>query len=474
MDVSIAGFTFYRPSVSISTQFTKDSDGNNVGQKDTVTINDIVLYQDLSEGQNLIDIFDAALSASFNAIRRTINYPSNSNTECVIKSVTVDGDSDFVHKLNYTVVAEAYPKRELNTIYGDILKNKNVSSLTFVESIDIPYDLSSISTLDGNIYYNKPITYTCSAQVSCNGDKKLDDASDILSKLVSTKPSGNFGIDLEDYQEVVSSINKSSSAGGDMSVETTTLLLPSDATSTLLASEDISESKNKIDNFLERSYRITFTTIEGSLKYDEGSYNITEYANNLSDVAYGAASSLLDFFISNKNIPIATLSLPGTEQQCSTRLPPLNVTGCWNTKNISIENNKSNNSATLNIEQTTQNIGNCDRNGYKIDYNITKNKRRESKVYAEVAGWSSTGYIVQNLNTYKDEYYEYSIDVGSIKNCVTGTEVVDMAKSYFENIDIMKGSGIITNYVISVSNGKCSLKVTQHSGADLSVDTVGV
>ena len=474
MDVSIDGFTFYRPSVSISTEFTKDSDGNNVGQKDTVTINDIVLYQDLSEGQNLIDIFDDALSASFNAIRRTINYPNNNGTQCIVKSVTADGESDFVHKLNYTVVAEAYPTRELNSVYGDILKNKNVSSLTFVESIDIPYDLSSISTLDGNIYYNKPITYTCNVQVSCNGDKKLEDASDILSKLVSVKPSGNFGTNLEDYQQVVSSINKSSSAEGNLSVETTTLLLPADATSTLLASEDISESKNKIDNFLERSYRITFTALEGSLKYDGSSYNFTEYADNLSDAAYSAASALLNHFISTKEIPLTTLSLPGKEQQCSTALTPLNATGCWNTKNISIENNKGNNSATLNIEQTTQNIGNCDRNGYKIDYNITTNKRRQSKVYAEVGGWSSTGYIVQNFNTYKDEYYEYSIDVSSIKNCVTGTEAVDMAKSYFENIDIMKGGGIITNYVISVSNGKCSLKVTQHSGADLSVDTVGV
>jgi hypothetical protein len=470
----LEGFTFYRPSISISAQFTRDADGNVIGQKDSVSITDTVLFSDLSEGLNLLSVFDNAVSQSIDPSRKNISYPNNNDASCVIKSVSADGDSDFVNKLTYTVTVEALPIKEINSIYGKVLSGKNIASLSVSESLDVPYDMSKITTPLGDILYNKPITYVSSVQVACNGNSKLQHAADILAELTRTGPSADLAVDMSQYRNVVTSITKSSSAQGTMSIEYTTLLLPTDATANILANEEISKSKSTRDNFQEKSYKITFTALEGPLEYNGTTYNVTKYPNNLSILAYDKAQALMRHYIEAKDIPDTTLSLPGKDQSCTTPFPKLTVTGCWNAKTISLENNISNNSAALSMELTTQNIGNCDRNGYKIDYSISTSKRDQSRVYAEIGGWSSPGYIVQDFNTYKDEYYEYSIDIGSIKNCVDGSEMIDLAKSYFESIDLLSGGGIITSNVISVSANKCSLKITQYSGADLSVDTVGV
>ena len=253
MIVSLEGFTFYRPSISISAQFTRDADGNVIGQKDNVSITDTVLFSDLSAGLTLLSIFDHAVSQSINPSRKSISYPNNSGSSCIIKSVSADGDSDYINKLTYTVTVEALPVKQINSIYGSILNGKNIASLSVSESLDVPYDMAKITTPLGDILYNKPITYVSSVQVTCNGKSKLQDAADILAELTSTGPSADLAVDMSQYTNVVSSITKSSSSQGTMSIEYTTLLLPTDSTANILANEEISKSKSTRDNFQEKS-----------------------------------------------------------------------------------------------------------------------------------------------------------------------------------------------------------------------------
>ena len=483
MAISVTGLVFYRPSITVSTSYTKDGEDNTVGQKDTVSITDTVLS---SDAQDLLSVFDTALSLSLNGSQRGISYPGNPNTYGIIKSVSIDTGSDFVNKLIYTVVVEAIPVRPLYSIYNNSVISGVVSSLTETESWDVPYDMTKITipnTTAYTTYYNKPITYNYSLQVSCgkefNGDTSLDNANKILQSLGRTTPSSGLVGDMSAYLTgVVTSINKNSSSNGSQSLNITTLYLPSDASGTLLVNQEITEFNNILDNYRDRSYRITFTAMQGSLLYSTGTdkpaFSITGIADQLSASAYDAASGLLKYFIDSSGLTTITGSLPGINLPCVLSNPILNETGCWNTKSVSLENNISNNSASLNIEQTTQNIGNCDLNGYKVDYSVVKQKRDKSRIYAEAPGWSSTGYWVQDMNTFRDEMYEYSIDVASIKKCSPPeTGIVDKAKSIFSGIDLLQGSGIITSYVINVSADSCSLKITQYSGENKSISGVG-
>ena len=78
------------------------------------------------------------------------------------------------------------------------------------------------------------------------------------------------------------------------------------------------------------------------------------------------------------------------------------------------------------------------------------------------------------MNVAPDTVYEYSIDATSKRKCPgTGTEIIAYTTGLFASLDYMQGSGIITSKVISVNDNKCSLKITQYSGANLSSDDVG-
>lgn len=483
MDIGVTGLIFYNPSVSVSTRYFKDNDENTVGQKDTVSITDTVLS---SDNPNLLTLFDSAFSFSLTGSQKSISYPGNPNTYGVVKSVSVDTGSDFVNKLIYTIVIEAIPLRPLYSKYGSSIISGIVSSLTETESWDVPYDMMKINIPTSNgdkIYYNKPITYNYSLQVSCgkemSGDTNLDNANKIMQELGRTKPSSGLVNDLSNYLSgIITSINKNSSSDGSQSLNITTLYLPNDSSGTLLVNEEITEFHNSLENYTDRSYKIMFTSIQGSLLYNTGTdkpaFSITGVASGLSNAAHTAASGLMQYFIDTSGITTISGTLPGRNLPCVLLNPKLTQTGCWNTRSVSLENNISNNSASLNIEQTTQNLGNCDLNGYKINYSIGKQNRDKSRIYAEAPGWSSTGYWVQDMNTFKDNVYEYNIDVASIKKCApTGTGIIDKAKSIFTGIDILQGSGIITSYTINVSDNSCSLKITQYSGEDQSYSGIG-
>jgi len=480
--ISIGDIDLYRPSINISAQYQKDTDDNDIGRIDTVSITDTVFYSDHTG--NLLGLYNDLIEL-LNGSAVALSYPGNSGTTGRVKSLSSDPSSDFVNQFIYTIVLEAYPVGDITTIdsYSGLAEYK-IYSLTETESIDYPYDITGIqipvSSSKKNIYYNKPIVYNYSLQVSCDG---IENANKVLEEKARVIP-GSVYSNYNFY--IINSINKSSASDGSQSLTVKTLLFPPDASGVLLIDEQISKSENNLMNYRDRSYRITFKRPQGDIQYrssgtaaytvtglPEGIVNNAQYFQNknktfsLSNESYNAAYDLMQYFISQEKLSGVSQDLPyvnlNRDAPCifESFYPPIfDQIGCYNTKSITLENNISDNSATLDIQQTTQNIGNCDTLGYKVDYNI--NRHSASKVVNEIPGWNISGYIVQDMNTYKSNYYEYSIDVTNIYK-KADISLIDKAKQVFSGIDILQGSGVITSYNINVKDyNSCSLKITQY------------
>ena len=492
MSISVEGINFTRPSVNFSTEFRKDSDGNNIGQRDTITIQDVVLS---SDNNDLAGFYSNLVDKLTDTEMVTVDYPGNSGSVGRIKNLSLDNDSDFVNKLSYSVTLEAIPQRSLYSLYelGDL--SGVVNSLTESESWDVPYDLYVLAIPTGQgtgFFYNKPITYEYNLNFSCgyhpSGSgitSSLDAANKILTTLGKTSPSSGLvsGIDSRYINCGVSSVQLNRGTDGTTTLNIKSLFLPSGTGANpgnFTASLNRNESKDEIQYYSNRDIKVTINALPVGVGYTSSGntpWSITGVPTGLAESAYGVIESVRDALIDTSGMIEIEETMPGKKQSCSLPHTALTSTGCWSTKLFSMTKDYSNNSATLNIEQTTQNIGMCDysASGYKINYEIIKHSPRDKqKVYAEPRGWSSPDYWVQDMNTFKDEYYEYSINVASTLACSRGdTGITGIANTVFTGIDLLSGSGIITSKVISVSKDTCSLKIVQYSGENLSETGIG-
>lgn len=442
MSVSIGSLTFYNPSTSVSIGFVSDGDGNKIGRKDTVSVTDIVTFDDTAD---VVAPYNAALALSVGAQYIDVSYPGGSG-KGLIKSVSIDGDSDYAYKLSYTITVEVRPDVSISSVYSDIIGSKKVSSLSFTVSEEIPYDIATISPPGGGgPYQNKGKTKSVSVQVTCIGTTRKEDTKSIVDRLIEESGIGTG------ENDIITSVSSSLGADGGLSVDITAMDVPQ----SMFATAELSKSKNGVDNTEEKTYKITFTGVEG-LVYDSD-YKVTGYSSGLSDSAYSAANEVYSYFVEQRDITTTDLSLPGILQPCDTDLPKITTTSCWKAKTISLENNKGGNSASVTVELTTAASNDCDRNGFKTDYSITRYD--EQPTYVEVDKWLGDGYVVQNFNTKKSKYNEYSVDITALRNCVENPEVVSRAKEIFESI---REGGKITSYVINIGKQSCSLKATEY------------
>jgi hypothetical protein len=486
MGISVEGLTFYHPTVNITTEFKRDSDGNNVGHRDIVTIQDIVFSSDV---QDLVSVYNTAITSAVGGAPVGISYPGNDNTAGTIKSVSLDDDSDLTYRMTYSITIEAIPTRSLYSIYSSLSGVSGlINSLTESESWDRPYDLTSFEIpISGGsgLYYNKPITYEYNLSCSCGHnpsgiDESLLVSNKILTSLGRSSPSSGLVPDLSEYTGGVSSIRKSCGEDGTVSLNVKSLYLPKDTSGLYTVSMNTTELRNEIQSYKDRSVKITVTSLPIGLEYDSsGNYpwSVTGFPSGLYVNAYNIITGIKQELIDTSGMIEVEKGLPGKKQNCTLTRTKLDETGCWSTKNLTITKDYGSNSATLDISQTTQNIGLCDisASGYKINYSIVRHEpRNKNKIYAEPKVWSSTGYWVQDMSTYRDIYYEYSIDLESSRKCTpSGTGIVDMAKLIFSGIDIMRGDGIITSKTINVNNDKCSYKIIQYSGTSLASTGIG-
>ena len=493
--INVGGLTLYRPSVSVTTDFKSDSNGNNVGQRDNVTINDTALYDDTAD---LMALYNSLVELAIQGSPVEIDYPGNSGTVGTIKDFSIDESSDFVNIFSYSLIIEAIPTRSLYSIYDIEDVSGLLTSLTMTENWNYPYDLSQIELpeTDGStgIYYNKTINYDFNLSFSCghnpSGGQELQESKEVadlvLESLGRDSPSSGLVEDMSEYTGGPVSIKLGRSEDGTTSLNIRSVYLPTGNASTSgLFTVDVSKvsTVDKIGFNADRSLKISVTALPIGLEYETTTsgtdkiYTVTGWPSGLADSAFAKCTGILQSFIDTSGILEVENEQPGKVQSCTLPRTKLTTTGCFNTKSFSIDKNYSNNSATLNIEQTTQNIGNCDFafSGYRVNYSVVKHPRDKNKVYAEPKGWSSTGYWVQDMNTFKDNYYEYTINLDSMLKCApTGTGIKGLAMGIFNGINILEpGSGIITSKVFSINNNSCSLKITQYSGTNLSTSGIG-
>ena len=491
MAISVGGLTFYRPIVGVSTEYNTDSANNTVGITDTVNITDTVLVTD---AEDLTEIYNSALDLAMNPSALTISYPGNDNVRAYIQGVSASNNSDFATKLVYTLTFKAVPERSFSSLYNGVQGN-NVQSLSFSESVDIPHDLSSVvlhfgsgedSTATSNdgeeaapssgIFYNKPCSYTVALSVQCGSTSNgtaFQNADNVAKSLFKTQPDQDFlpsgfatGVSPYSFSRTVDA------GAGNININYVGYFMPSGAYGMYTAEQTATTLDNNIDNYTDKSYQLTVT----KLPILSGvTYKTVTPPSGLSSQARSIVQGVFDNFVSDSGVTGTSVSQPGGNitAPCTLTLPTFINSGCFKVRNVTIEEQKGSNSASLNVELSNQNVGYCTTGDYITNYTIVKKPRKDQKTIVEVQGWSSTGYWVQNLNVSPDTSYEYSIDVTAKTSCVTGTGIIGVATGLFSKIDYMGGSGIITSKVITVNDNKCSLKITQYSGTNQAIGTIG-
>ena len=482
MAISVGGLNLVRPTVSVTTEYSSDSNQNVIGITDNVSVTDTVFSTDSSD---LTSIYNNALNLSLNPAPMTISYPGNDNVKAYIQGVSAGGDSDFATKLVYTVTLKAIPNRSFSSKYP--VAGRNCQSISYSQSIDIPHDMdgvelpvdeSSESTEEEpNVIFNKPASYTCSIQVQCGsteGSSAFENADSVACALFSSLPQGaikptGFGT-FYPY-----SFSRTDDKGaGSVSINCVAYGMPTGARGGMLTAEQsVSETINHVENYIDKSYQLTVTKLPIlSAVNCSGSTS----SSDLSSSPLSIVEGVLAVFMANSGISGVSVGEPGggSVSPCILTLPEFTNSGCGFVKSMNVEENKGSNSATLTVEVTNQNAGFCGDDDYDATYSITRKPRGTQKTLIEVQGWSSSGYWIQNMNVAPDTVYEYSIDATSKRKCPgTGTEIIAYTTGLFASLDYMQGSGIITSKVISVNDNKCSLKITQYSGANLSSDDVG-
>jgi len=467
MAISFSGLTFYRPSATVTVEVFKDDNGAIIGKKDIVTITDKVTSNDVSD---LGQIAKNVLDKSKNPIRTSVSYPTNSSTFGKIKSVSFSEESNFIDLLVYTVVVEAESISPLNNpVYGFTNQN-SVRSFSVSEKFDIPYDLESTSIL-GDTYYNKTATYTSSVSIRCEGrgnktanQNSLDVLKSFLTKTVSVERLGTLA---QDYDPILSSITKNESSDGTISATVTVLYLPNDSTAKVLYTQQIVQNQIQIpEAYNTRSYTMTFQGL-ASPTYDSNHDFVTPASK--FDIAQSAGTSFLAL-LTGKNHPTTdTFNGKINEEVCVLQYPAIDASSnCYNTRKVSIQQNQSDGTYTINIEQSTEPF-NCDLDGYQVDYNIVK--KEDQQVHVEVHGWNNPNSIIQDMQTKKADTHEYTVSVTDLSKCGGGSALVDKAKAKFLElagfpVDVSSPSNQIISSSINLSANKCSLKATVHKGVD--------
>lgn len=467
MAISFSGITFYRPSATVSVETFKGDNGSVIGKKDIVTITDKVTSDDVSD---LGEIAKIALDASKNPVRKATSYPTNSNTFGKIKSVSFSEESNFIDLLVYTIVVEAESKSPLNSpVYGFTNEN-SVRSFTVSEKFDIPYDLES-TTILGNRYYNKTATYTSSVSVRCDGrgNKTANQNSLEVLKLFLTKTvsSERLGTLAEDYDPILSNITKNESSDGTISATVTVLYLPNDSTAKVLYTQQIVQNQIQIpEAYNTRSYTMTFQGLAPPI-YDDN-HDFVRPASKF-DVAKNAGTSFLSLLTGTNHPTTDTYDGKINEEVCVLQYPAIDASSnCYNTRKVSIQQNQSDGTYAINIEQSTEPF-NCDLDGYQVDYNIVKKENQQ--VHVEVHGWNNENSIIQDMQTKKADTEEYTVSVTDLSKCGGGSALVDKAKAKFEElagfaVDATDSTAHIISSSINLSANKCSLKATVHKGVD--------
>ena len=139
MAISVGGLNLVRPTVSVTTEYSSDSNQNVIGITDNVSVTDTVFSTDSSD---LTSIYNNALNLSLNPAPMTISYPGNDNVKAYIQGVSAGGDSDFATKLVYTVTLKAIPNRSFSSKYP--VAGRNCQSISYSQSIDIPHDMDGV------------------------------------------------------------------------------------------------------------------------------------------------------------------------------------------------------------------------------------------------------------------------------------------------------------------------------------------
>lgn len=481
MAIGIDGITFVRPTVAISTQITRDSDGEAIGRIDSVTYSDTVYITDVGSstgGKSLTALYSAAvgLGLGSNANNLNIEYPGGGGL-AKFKSISLSQETDFLTKLIYSVTVECIPNRPVNSKYDSRVTSGGTRALTESSQVIVPHDQRIVTLLNGETYCNKAVEYNYSMQVSCSSNNygwAINNADKILKGLYDKLPDeqaysrSNYG------SFILNKANKSGGKDGSLTFSMTKLLYPVGVSNTLLLDSTVSENHNVQQNTKSRSYRLTFNN-PGIISLSDtafGSNELGSIAGNLSDGPFNAASNLMNYLIGIDGMVVVTVSMPGKDTgvcQYAPQWTQISAPECWVTKSLSLENNLSDNRATLNIEQTTDKL-NCDASGYITNWNIVE-KNTDNVVY-EPQGWSANGYIVQNFTTKKAKSWDFTVNVETLRKCSTISypEVITKAKAKYEEISKINNGmhGVITNYNISIKDDKCSLSATEYSGTNQS------
>jgi len=482
MAIGINGITFVRPTVAISTQITRDSDGEAIGRIDSVTYSDAVYITDVgssTEGKSLTALYNAAvgLGLGSNANNLNIEYPGGGGL-AKFKSISLSQETDFLTKLIYSVTVECIPNRPVNSKYDSPVTSGGTRALTESSQVIVPHDQTIVTLLNEQTYCNKAVEYNYSMQVSCSSNNygwAVDNADKILESLFDKLPDEQAYSRSNYSNYIINKANKSGGKDGSLTFSMTKLLYPVGVNNTLLLDSTVSENNNIQQNSKSRSYRLTFNHPGIIFLSDDpifGSNQLSSIAANLSYVPFNAAVNLMNYLIANDGMVVVTASMPGKDTgvcQYAPQWTQISAPECWVTKSLSLENNLSDNRATLNIEQTTDKL-NCDVNGYITNWNIVE-KNTDNVVY-EPQGWPANGYIVQNFNTKKAKSWDFTVNVETLRKCSTLSypEVINMAKAKYEEISKINNGmdGVRTNYNISIKDDKCSVSATEYSGTNQS------
>jgi len=458
----ISGITFYRPSISTTRRYIQDSAGYDMEARDDVTITDVVFHSDLGGSGSLINEYHKILEKAKDEPKVNISY-RGVNGYGNIKSVSCLDDSDFVNLLHYTITVDAIPS-DANTLnFRNYSYNSNTETPLNRTSQTVSYYDQS-GTLTSATLYNKPTSYSQTWQYSLEnghiggtGLKALEKAEKYLTTNICASLRGQY----------ISSITKSSSENGTHTIVVKSQSTPgSDIGKYILLNTNTSDSYNFDGKYSDVSTTMTFSSLGPNLDgyyVTSGDFANKVYALDITGVPTGQsvtpfefASGVMEYYKSG-NFPWPSVGANDA---------------CWNLKSMSIVRDWSKGSAQLIINTTTQNLGNCDLNGYKIDYSISS---KSKNTIVDVGGWSHAGYYVQDLSSSSETEYNYNISVEDTLSCPpgAGSGLKAYATGIFGDIDLANGSGQITSYVLKFKNRSCTLDVTQYLGSGLSTTGIG-
>jgi hypothetical protein len=520
----------YRPIYNINSDLIKNAENVNIGQKQTYSITDTVLINDIQPSATGTD--ESSLFNRYGVLLNGAAYGGDAQIILdgniiggKIKNINISSDSDYVTKFRYTIDIET-PLININDgVYADIFLEPGlgVSSISETKSIDIPANLTAIKVPlpvdwldlrdqpkylgdytwneDSGIFYNDTIKYSYDISFKCEVGVGMD--SDIAADLICSRIRPLDGMISNNVPPkfktpILTSVKKSSTGDGAKTLSLKYETVPWDAENYMTLNEEITRTNNVKDFYANRSYKITAKPPPNEILIHSGNpedtessisregpfpYDVTGEIRGSSQPA-ALVNMLRRFFLraeslktiqDESSIPFSKSwtppidpyrhPLPGEIQERGSEIKPLEWSSVpwWNTKSMVITQNYNDNTASLYIDQTTQNIVGCNHPGYIIKFDM---KKTDEKVIKNIPGWIGSGYIIQDMNAWKQTRFDYTVDVEYLPtNKGSGLNyAISMAKRKFKEIDICSGTGNITDYIISSNNNKCTLKITQYSG----------